>query len=84
MKSVDIGAALREGQKAKETDYKTHFDFPAGVTLLPFCINAMGQINEDGKKWMEDYCTTKAEQRVANDSTTTSSPSSGTRSPLAT
>jgi len=60
VREEDIGAALREGQKAKETDYKTHFDFPAGVTLLPFCVNAMGQINEDGKKWMEDYCTKAA------------------------
>ena len=30
------------------------------MTLLPFCVNAMGQINEDGKKWMEDYCTKAA------------------------
>ncbi|HYE75037.1 MAG TPA: hypothetical protein VEF04_16970, partial [Blastocatellia bacterium] len=80
----DIGVALREGQKAKETDYKTHFDFPAGVTLLPSVLTPWTRSMRTGRNGWKT--TAPKQQRVTNDSTstTTSSPSSGTRSPLAT
>jgi hypothetical protein len=64
-KEEDIGAVLHEGQKAKEIDYKTHFDFPADDTLsTPSTKSTM--MGRSG--WRT---TVQRPQRATNESTIT-------------
>ncbi len=55
-KTVSKGGTVQNGEEEKKAFYKKHFDFPKGVELVAFAVDAYGKWGEDAKSFLENLC----------------------------
>ena len=55
-KSVAKGGTVKNGEEAKKAFYAKHFEFPKGVDLVAFAIDAYGKWGNDAKTFIENLC----------------------------
>jgi hypothetical protein len=59
-KSVAKGETVKNGENEKKAFYAKHFDFPKGVDLVAFAIDAYGKWGQDAKNFLENLCESTA------------------------
>lgn len=58
----EIGATVHKGEAAKRTSYMQRYEFPEGVTFVPFAIDSYGRWGESYKEHLKNWCKQAAGQ----------------------